>query len=368
MKQITNIGQVCQYLETLAPLPYQEEYDNAGLIVGDATLPVTGVLVCLDSTEDIIDEAISLGCNLVIAHHPIVFRGLKKLTGKNYIERTLIKAIKNDIAIYATHTNLDNVSGGVNFKIAEKLGLENIQILAPKKQQLSQLAVFVPQTHTQALIDALHEAGAGEIGNYDHCSFRVGGTGSFRPKENANPFIGTINQDERVEEDRVEVVFPSYLSNKVLAAMKAAHPYEVVAHQVYTLENTNSEIGSGIVGNLPDAIEEKDFLLYIKKRMAVQVIRHTALLDKPIQRVAVCGGSGGFLLNHAIAAKADVFITADYKYHEFFDADKRIIIADIGHYESEQYTKELLQDYISKKFTNFAVHLSKTNTNPIYYH
>lgn len=365
---MSQISDITKYLENLAPLPYQEDYDNAGLIVGNPNTVVTGVLVCLDSTEEVIDEAIHLGCNLVVAHHPIIFRGLKKLTGKNYIERTIIKAIKNDIAIYATHTNLDNVSGGVNFKIAEKLQLQNVRILAPKKHQLNQMVVFVPQTHTAQVANALYEAGAGEIGNYDHCSFKVNGVGTFRPKENANPFVGTINQDENVSEDRLELIFSSFLNSRITAAMLAAHPYEVPAYNIYALENHNSEIGSGVVGTLTEPMEAIDFLVHIKKNMAVQIIRHTELLDKPVQRVAVCGGSGGFLLNHAIGAKADVFITADYKYHEFFDADKQIIIADIGHYESEQYTKELLQDYIYKKFTNFAVHLSKTNTNPINYH
>lgn len=362
------IKELTTYLEAIAPLAYQESYDNAGLIVGNASAEVSGVLVTLDSTEEVIDEAIAKGCNLVVAHHPIIFKGLKKLTGKNYIERTIIKAIKNDVAIYATHTNLDSVVGGVNFKIAEKLKLEKVKILAPKSQVLMKLVVFVPVNNAKEVLEALHAAGAGMIGNYSHASFRCEGTGAFRPNEKAKPTIGAANVDEEVHENRVEVIFPAYLKNQVLAAMYRTHIYEEVAHDIIMLENQNSEVGSGIIGELSNEMSERDFLAYLKQNMGVSVIRHTKLLGKPIRKVAVCGGSGGFLLGDAIGQLADIFITADYKYHEFFDADNRIIIADIGHYESEQYTKELLKDYICKKFINFAVHLSETPTNPINYY
>jgi dinuclear metal center YbgI/SA1388 family protein len=361
------IKELTTYLEQFAPLAYQESYDNAGLIVGNPNEYISGVLVTLDSTEAVIDEAIAKGCNVVVAHHPIVFKGLKKLTGKNYVERTIIKAIKNDVAIYATHTNLDSVVGGVNFKIAQKLDLQQVKILSPKNQVLLKLVVFVPISNTKAVLDALHEAGAGVIGNYSNVSFRGEGTGAFRPNELANPSIGAANVDEEVHENRVEVIFPSYLKNQVLAAMHRSHIYEEVAHDIIALENQNPAVGSGAIGELSEAMSEKDFLRYLKEKMNVSVIRHTNLLGKPIKRIALCGGSGGFLLNEAVAQNADVFITADYKYHEFFDADNRIIIADIGHYESEQFTKELLKDYICKKMINFAVHLSETPTNPVSY-
>jgi dinuclear metal center YbgI/SA1388 family protein len=362
IKEITN------HLEDFAPLAYQESYDNAGLIVGNANTEVTGILLTLDSTQEVIDEAIEKGCNLVIAHHPIIFKGLKKLNGKNYVERTIIKAIKNDIAIYATHTNLDSVAGGVNFKIAQLLDLQQVRILSPKNQVLMKLIVFVPIDNTQTVVDALHEAGAGVIGNYSHVSFRGEGISSFRPNARANPTIGIANVQEKVQENRVEVIFPAYLKNQVLAAMFRTHIYEEVAHDIILLENQNQEVGSGAIGELSEAMSEKDFLQYLKQRMNVSVIRHTNLLGKPIKKIAVCGGAGGFLLNDAIAQNADIFITSDCKYHEFFDADKRIIIADIGHYESEQFTKELLKDYICKKMLNFAVHLSVTPTNPVNYY
>lgn len=365
---MTTIRALTNQLETWAPLSYQESYDNAGLIVGNFNDEVTGVLVTLDATEAVIDEAIAKGCNVVIAHHPIVFKGLKKFNGRNYVERAVIKAIKNDIALYAAHTNLDNVSGGVNFKIAEKLQLQQVRILSPKSQLLTKLAVFVPTGDTQRVLDALYAAGAGQIGAYEHCSFRVEGTGTFKPLQGANPVIGQVGRDEDVREHRVEVIFPAYLEGSMVSALLKAHPYEIPAYDLYPLNNANTDIGAGAIGQLPMPLTESDFLAYLKMHMQLPVIRHTPLLGKTINRIAVCGGAGGFLLNEAVRAGADIFVTADYKYHEFFDADSRIIICDIGHYESEVYTKELLQQYLSKHFTNFAVILSETVTNPVQYY
>ncbi|WP_428662207.1 Nif3-like dinuclear metal center hexameric protein [Runella sp.] len=364
---MTLVKDITHYLEQIAPLSYQESYDNAGLIVGNPQNEVTGVLVTLDSTEAVVDEAIAKGCNLIVAHHPIVFKGLKKLNGKNYVERTVIKAIKNDIAVYAIHTNLDHVMGGVNSMIAERLHLQNVRILSPKSDTLLKLVSFVPTEATQKVLDALYEAGVGAIGNYDHCSFRVNGTGTFRPNEAAQPHIGSAYKDEEVTEDRIEVIFPAYMEGKVLSTLKQAHPYEEVAYYCSTLRNQHQEVGAGTVGELPEPMTNDDFLTYLKEKMDLNVIRHTAFIGDSIRKVAVCGGAGGFLLNNAVQAKADVFVTADYKYHEFFDADGRILICDIGHYESEVYTKELLQRYLSKKFVNFATILSETNTNPVFY-
>ncbi len=361
------IRDITTYLESFAPLALQENYDNAGLIVGDANSEVKGILVCLDSTEEVIEEAIAKNCNLVIAHHPIIFKGLKKINGKNYIERTIIKAIKHDIAIYASHTNLDHAFGGVNFKIAEKLGLQEAKILSPKPETLLKLVVFVPVDATERLLQALHDAGAGNIGNYSHVSFKTEGEGAFTPNEWANPSIGSANEHEKVLENRVEVIVPSHLKHQVLAAMYRSHPYEEVAFDLIALVNTNDRIGAGLIAELSEEYQSLDFLSYLKQKLDLNVIRHTNLLERKIKRIAICGGAGSFLLGEAIRQKADIFITADYKYHEFFDADKQLIIADIGHFESEQFTKELLKDIICKKFTNFAVNLSETPTNPIHY-
>ncbi len=366
---MTTIKEIIQHLERVAPPSHQESYDNSGLIVGDMTTAVTGVLVCLDSTEAIVAEAIEKGCNLIVAHHPIVFKGLKRLNGKNYVERTILKAIKNDIAIYAIHTNLDNqLYQGVNTKIGELLGVTNTKILVPKLQTLMKLTTYVPVEHTETVLNTLFDAGAGEVGkNYEHCSFRSLGVGSFRPKEGANPFIGATNQEEKVVEHKIEVIFDRYLERNVLAALHQAHPYETPLYYLHLLENANPIIGSGMIGTLENPMSEKEFLKHLKKTMKAGVVRYTNLRNKPIQRVAWCGGSGSFLLNAAMAQGADLFITADYKYHEFFDADNRIIIADIGHFESEQYTIELIFDIISKKFSTFAVNLTQVNTNPVNY-
>ncbi|HEY9006434.1 MAG TPA: Nif3-like dinuclear metal center hexameric protein [Ohtaekwangia sp.] len=361
------IKDVTDYLESIAPRSYQESYDNAGLITGNSSWTVTGILVTLDCVEAVIEEAITSQCNLIVAHHPIVFRGLKKLNGNNYVERTVIKAIKHDIAIHAIHTNLDNVHTGVNRKICEKIGLKNLKILQPKKDTLSKLVTFIPTQHAEAVLGALHQAGAGQIGNYKNCSFRTEGTGTFMPNESASPHIGEANQQEFVKEVRAEVIFPTHLEGKLLQALRSVHPYEEVAYYSSILSNENQEVGSGMTGELETPVEPLAFLQGLKISMDLQVIRHTKIKSGPVKKVAVCGGSGSFLLPQAIQSGADMFITADFKYHEFFDADGRITIADIGHYESEVFTKELLQDVLMKKFSTFAIIFSKTVTNPISY-
>lgn len=355
-------------LEKWAPTTWQEGYDNAGLLTGSPDWVIKRALITLDVTEDVVQEAIQKNANLIIAHHPIIFKGLKKLTGHTYVERTLIAAIKNDIAIYAIHTNLDNVHNGVNRKIADKLGLLNPKILARKHGTLRKLSFFVPVENTSRVLDAIFQTGAGSIGEYSECSFRVEGTGTFKPSVNANPHIGTQNQLEQVAEDRVELMFPANLETKVIQALRNAHPYEEVAYYLHTLENENQEIGAGMIGELPHELSMLDFLKHLKESMNLRVIRHTHPPAKMVQKVALCGGSGSFLLKNALASGADVFVTSDFKYHEFFDAEGQLMICDIGHYESEVFTKELLFDYLSEKFNNFALDLSEVNTNPVTYH
>jgi dinuclear metal center YbgI/SA1388 family protein len=361
------IQAITHFLESIAPLSLQESYDNAGLLVGCETDEISGILLSLDVTEAVIEEAIQKNCNLIIAHHPIIFKGLTKLNGKNYVERTVIQAIKNNIAIYAAHTNLDHITGGVNFKIAEKLHLTKVKILVPKKNQLSKLTTFSPITHTTEILKALNEAGAGQIGDYKDCSFFSRGTGAYRPMLGTNPFEGKPNQLSTVQEDRIEVVFPSHLQNQLVKTLKSVHPYEEVAYYVTVLENENNEIGAGVIGTLAEEINELDFLHQIKNVFKVNGLRFTPLRNKKINKVAICGGSGSFLLRNAIAAEADIFITADFKYHEYFDADNKIVIADIGHYETEECTKELFYELLSKKFSNIAVLLGETVTKPYNY-
>ncbi len=364
---MTTIKDITNYLETIAPLSLQESYDNCGLIVGDSNMEVKGITICLDSTEEVIMDAVKNGCNLIIAHHPIIFSGLKKLNGKNYIERTVISAIKNDVAIYAAHTNMDNIIDGVNRIIADKIGLVNLQILSPKVGLLRKLVVFCPVDQASKVREALFSAGAGNIGNYDQCSFNLEGNGSFRPGELSNPFEGVKGQTSFVHEVRIEVIYELFNERKILAAMKSAHPYEEVAHDIYSLNNQYQSIGSGIVGELLEPMEEIPFLMHVKNVMKAGIVKHTAALGKKVKRVAICGGSGSFLLNDAIASDSQVFISADYKYHQFFDAEGKIVIADIGHFESEQYTMDLFKSLILKKFSKFAVRLTEVKTNPVNY-
>jgi len=362
------IKDLTHYLESIAPASLQESYDNSGLLVGNPNTVITGVMIALDSTEAVLDEAIAKGCNIVVAHHPIVFFGLKRFNGKGYVERTVMKAIKHDIALYAIHTNLDNIKAGVNQMICRKIGIQHTRILSPKKNLLKQLTVFVPQAQKTVVFEAMSQAGAGQLGDYSHWSFQTEGTGTFMPTDTANPTTGTANELNQVAETRIEVIFPDHLTHKVISVMQKAHPYETPAYFLQSLENDHPDIGSGMIGELETPMEAIAFLTQLKNSMDIGVIRHTNLLDKPIKRVAVCGGAGGFLLRKAIAQGADIFITADYKYHEFFDADHRIIIADIGHYESEQYTKELLQEFLKKKFGDeLKLLLCDVNTNPVSY-
>lgn len=364
---MSSIKQVIQYLEQLAPPVYQESYDNCGLLTGSADWELTKILVTLDCTEAVVEEAITKGCNLIVAHHPIIFGGLKKLNGKNYVERTVIKAIKNDVAIYAIHTNLDNVQHGVNAKICEKLGLINTKILVPKTNTLKKVSVFVPQTHLQVVQEAMFSAGAGNIGNYSECSFYSTGMGTFKGNEKSNAFVGEVGKQHQEPEYKLEVLVDDGQLNQVISAMIAAHPYEEVAYDVYTILNSNVTVGSGMIGELPEELSAEAFLKHLKNAMNLNVIRYTPYINK-VKKVAVCGGSGSFLLKNAIGAQADAFVTGDFKYHEFFDAENRLMIADIGHYESEIFTINLLADEILKKFPTFAVILSEINTNPINYY
>ncbi|MES2561027.1 MAG: Nif3-like dinuclear metal center hexameric protein [Bacteroidota bacterium] len=361
------VKDITQWLESLAPLELQENYDNAGLLTGHPAQGVTKIMVSLDATEAVIDEAIAQNCEMVIAHHPIIFGGLKKLNGKNYVERTVIKAIKNDIAIYAIHTNLDNIHNGVNKKIGTRLGLQNMRILAPVKGNLKKLSVFVPKDHLTAVQDALFAAGCGNIGNYAGCSFLSDGTGTYTANDQANPFAGEKGKPHEEAEVKMETIFPAHLQYQVMTALLQTHPYEEVAYDIYSLDNENTQTGSGMIGTLEEPLSKVDFLKHIQQRMDVKNIRYTETAASQIHKVAICGGAGSFLIKNAIASGADAFVTADVKYHEFFDAENRLMIADIGHYESEIFTKELLKDVILEKFPTFAVLLSETITNPINY-
>ena len=361
------LKQITQFIESIAPLSFQESYDNSGLIIGQPENEISGILITLDITEEILDEAITKNLNLIVAHHPIIFGGIKKLNGKNYIERCVARAIKNDIAIYAAHTNLDSVFGGVNSKICEKLGIRNCRILSPMPNFLKKLVTFAPTADAEKIRKALFEAGAGQIGNYSSCSFNLNGTGSFKGNEHTNPYAGEKNQLHFEEETRIETIFPKHIQSNIIQALLNAHPYEEVAYDIYPLDNEYQQIGIGMIGELETPADEMEFLLKLKSIFNCQVIKHTCLLGKPIHKVAVCGGSGSAYLNKAMAQSADIFISGDFKYHQFFDAEQQIIIADIGHFESEQFTKEVFYELLTKNFPKFAIHLSAISTNPVSY-
>ncbi len=362
------IKDIINVLENTAPPALQESYDNAGFITGNEQQNCTGILCALDVTEAVVDEAIERSCNLIVAHHPIIFKGLKRITGKTYVERTIIKAIKNDIAIYAIHTNLDNIITGVNGRMADRLGLINRAILQPKASTLKKLYTFVPVEQSEQLRTALFHAGAGYIGNYSQCSFNSEGTGTFKGEAGTHPFTGVTGELHFEKEVKIEVIFPSWIEQKLVQALKAAHPYEEVAYDVVQLENTHQHTGAGLTGLLPQPMEEKDFLGLLKENFQLRLIRHTRLTGNPVQKVALCGGAGSFLILNALQVNADIFISADIKYHEFFDVDGRMVIADIGHFESEQYTVDLLHDILLEKFPTFAVLKTAVNTNPVFYY
>jgi len=361
------IQDITNFLETVAPASLQENYDNAGLLTGSAGWDCTGIVTTLDATEEVVLEAIQKNCNLVVAHHPIIFGGLKKINGKNYVEKAVIAAIKNDIAIYAIHTNLDNIMNGVNGKMAELLGLKNRQILQPKKNLVKKLVTFVPTLQAETVRSAIFEAGGGQIGNYSECSFNSQGEGTFKAGRGTTPFVGKQGIRHTENETKIELIFPAWLEGNVCNALIKSHPYEEVAYDIISLDNFHQQTGSGMMGELETAMSEVDFLQLLQKAFHLSVIRHTPLKGGMVKKVALCGGAGSFLIGAAVASGADFYVTGDVKYHEFFDANGRLVIADIGHYESEQYTIELLFDIIREKFPNFAVQKSGVKTNPVNY-
>jgi len=361
------ISEIISAIEIFAAPELQEEYDNAGLITGDSSWDCSGVICALDVTAEVIKEAKSKNCNLIVAHHPIVFKGLKRINGKNYIEQVIIEAIKNDIAIYAAHTNLDNVVMGVNARIAEKIGLKNISVLQPKNKMLRRLITFAPVNKAENVRQAVFNAGAGHIGKYSECSFNTDGTGTFKAEPGADPYAGEVGKQHKEKETKIEIVYPFYLEDQVVKALMKNHPYEEVAYDIFTMDNIHFGIGSGIIGEMQEPVEEKAFLKMLKDKFGAEGIRHTPLLGKLVKKVAVCGGAGSFLIKKAVLINADFYITSDIKYHEFFDSEGKLVVADIGHYESEQFTIELLHDILVEKFPTFAVLKTGVNTNPVRY-
>jgi dinuclear metal center YbgI/SA1388 family protein len=358
------IQEIIRYLESVAPLSLQESYDNSGMLLGDPEKEIDKALITLDITGEVMQEALDTGAGMIIAHHPLIFHGLKRIRGGNEVEDLVISAIKNEVAVYAIHTNLDNVAAGVNSYLARKLGLGEIRVLSPSGK-LKKLVVFVPEAYASRVRQAMLDAGAGHIGNYSHCSFGTHGEGSFKALEGTHPFVGKQGEMHFEKEVRIETIVPETILPPVLQAMLAVHPYEEVAYDVYPLENMDNNIGAGMVGTLPEALAPQQFLQHVKNTLGAQSIRYGYPVERKIKKVALCGGSGSFLMEKAFAAGADVFVTADLKYHDFFRFRQKMMLVDAGHYETEQFTKDLLFDLLTEKFPNFALHISKYNTNPV---
>jgi dinuclear metal center YbgI/SA1388 family protein len=362
------IKDITEYLEAKVPLENQEDYDNSGLIIGSPEQDITSILLSLDITEEILDEAIRKNCNLIISHHPLIFRGMKRLTGSDYVQRLVIRAIREQISVYAIHTNLDNALDGLNALFCRKIGIKNGRILSPGKGSLNKLVTFCPEEYAERVRTSLFEAGAGHIGNYDCCSYNIHGEGTFRASDKASPFVGEIDKLHTEHEVRIEVIFPEYLGKRLIKSLILAHPYEEVAYDIYPLNNTVSGSGAGMIGEIETETDLMEFLNCVKSVTGLPLIRHSKDTGRKIKSVAVCTGSGSFLIHDAIRAGADILLTADLKYHDFFEADSNLILADIGHYESEQFVKEWIYSILIEKFPTFAILISETNTNPVKYY
>jgi len=361
------IKEIIEELERTAPLRYQESYDNSGLIIGNPEMDITKILICFDLTFEVITEAIDRNAGLIISHHPVIFEPIKKINGKSNIEKIIIAAIQNNIAVYAAHTSLDNAGEGINSIMAKKIGLKNTRVLLPAKNSLRKLVTFCPIKHIDKVRNAIFEAGAGHIGEYDCCSYNITGQGSFRASNKAKPFVGKKNQLHFEDEIRFETIYPVHIENNVINGLLKSHPYEEIAYDIYPLENTYPLFGAGLIGDLNKKITATQFLSDLKKLLNLKCIKHNGSDNKSIKKVALCGGSGSFLIKQAITQGADIFISAEFKHNHYVDYLNNIIIADIGHYESEHFAKDLIKSILIKKFPKFAVEISKTEKNPVFY-
>ncbi len=361
------VSQIVDYLEDLFPPSIQEEYDNCGLLIGNKLDNVDAALVCLEITPDVIEEAKKSGCQMIISHHPLIFNGLKRLTGQNDTQRMVEDAIISRLNIYALHTNLDNSAQGLNQDLCRRLGVVNPTVLQPKSSMLRKLVTFCPISHAERVRQSLFDAGAGKIGNYDSCSFTSDGTGTFRPLDEANPFVGVRGELHSEPEVKIEAIYPSYLELGILKSLFAAHPYEEVAYDILLLGNVAPYAGSGMIGTLEQPTIARQFLQMIKEKLSIHCLRYSGNDSRMIKKVALCGGAGNFLIPDALKAGADLFLTGDLKYHDFFVGEQHMVLADIGHYESEQYSINLIIDCLNRKFPTFAALKTNVITNPILY-
>jgi len=357
------IKEVISFLENKFPLSWQEDFDNSGIQCGDKERDITGVVVCFDMSEVVIEEAISKGANMVVSHHPIIYRDvIKRIEPTNRVGKILCKALENKILLYSMHTNIDSGKAGGNSLFAQKLELQKLSVLSPKENEFCKLVVFVPSENSVFLRDALFKAGCGNIGNYSHCSFSCEGIGSFKPLADANPHIGQHNRIERVEEERIEMIFSKIKKRQIVEALYQHHPYEEPAFDIFALENTNKDIGLGRVGFLPQPMVAADFIHYVKQKLNVELVRFSGNSKAEISKVAVCGGGGASHIKDALTAGADAYITGDLKYHDFFIPENKMLLVDIGHFEGEHFIREIITSLLKEKFKNFSTYFTEVES------
>ena len=362
------IKEVIQFLEQKFPLHWQEDFDNCGVQCGDKERELTGIVVCFDMSEAVIDEALAQGSNMVISHHPIIYKhGLKKIEPTNRVGKIIYKALENKILLYSMHTNIDSGKAGGNVLFAKKLELQNLSVLVPKENQFCKLVVFVPAENSALLKEAMFKIGCGNIGNYSHCSYSCEGIGSFKPLTGVNPHIGKHNRLERVDEERIEMIFPKNIKRQVIETLYGHHPYEEPAFDIITLENQNREVGLGRIGLLPTSMLAKDFILYIKEKLNLDFVKFSGNRDAEIKKVAVCGGGGASFISEALTAGVNAYITGDLKYHDFFIPENKMLLIDIGHFEGEHFIREIITSLLQENFNTFATHFTEVEI-PVIHH
>lgn len=352
-------------LEQWVPFVWQENYDNAGLILGDPNQQIRKALVCFDVTPEVVDEAVRNEADLILSHHPAIFKGIKRINPASRLGYMLKQSLCHDIAWCALHTNLDNTLSGVNSWLCEHLGLQEVRPLVPLQGIYGKLQVYVPEAYAEKLRQALAEAGCGAGTKYDTCSYTSRGEGRFRAGSQAHPFTGRIGELHCEAECKIECLYPLHKTRQVLDVLRTNHPYEEPAFDLLPLQNEAVEQGAGAIGILPETMQERELLDKLKELTGVHCIRHSGFQGRRIKKIALCGGSGGSFIANACGQKADVYITGDLKYHDFTDTEPGTWLVDIGHFESEKFAMELIFRFIRKNFPNFAVSISEQAKNPV---
>ena len=364
-----NVGELIKQIEDWAPPGAAWEKDNVGLQVGSRGDKLKNILLCLELDEEVLKQAIKKKCNLIFTHHPLIFNPIKNLDFEKSKQARLIQhLIKQNISLYSAHTNLDFTRDGVSFELAKSLKLKNVTFLEHEEANQFKVVIFLPAVNVDELSEALFSVGGGVIGNYENCSFRIAGEGTFKGNEDSNPVIGKKGNTEKVEEVRLELIVDSWNLGRIVNAIKKHHPYEEPAYDIYPLKNKNTNFGAGAIGELDKELSEKEFLNFVSKSLKIGKLKYCIGSGKKIKKVAVCGGSGSELLSRAINSGADAFITADIKYHAYHDAEGKILLIDAGHYETEIGSLNIVKKRIEKILSGkdyIKVFKFSGSTNPV---